>query len=146
MHTRCHGGAQSSLDGISMGDPRARSVRMNSIDRPHYSTMAINGARCCSLRFTHRRPTVLTTHSVDVHEQMDCIHLGPEALEPLRRMACLESLSLSGVAKLTDEALVQVCYPPHQTGRKFIAEERSFPIRRLGWQRTNNINRYYTLI
>ncbi|CAN0447822.1 unnamed protein product [Ascophyllum nodosum] len=38
---------------------------------------------------------------------MDCIHLGPEALEPLRRMACLESLSLSGVAKLTDEALVQ---------------------------------------
>lgn len=45
---------------------------------------------------------------VVVAAQADCIELGPEELEALKYMCCLESLSLSGLTKLTDATLGQV--------------------------------------
>lgn len=40
-----------------------------------------------------------------VGAKADCIHLGPNELEALTKMSCLERLSLSGLTKLTDATL-----------------------------------------
>ena len=41
-------------------------------------------------------------------EKTDCIHLGPDELEALAGMSCLERLSLSGLTKLTNKTLKEV--------------------------------------
>ncbi len=61
--------------------------------------------------------------------QADCIQLEAEELEPLKRMSCLQRLSLSGLGKLTDAVLLQVGSKLVCRAVKYVAQHLRVPAR-----------------